>query len=178
MKTYVQTISIILLILLVACRDKAQLENKSLIMAKNTHVSSLKKTAKIYLIAWSEFDTLLQQSVTIQNVVRNVNGENISYNQHELFKSMHFWQRAMPDIKIVDKEIAVIENRAYVNWESTGTNTGMFGKTPPTGKVGQTSGISILTFNDAGKIVHEAAYFDKLSLMEDLGYTLSSPIMN
>ncbi|APQ15983.1 ester cyclase [Maribacter hydrothermalis] len=168
----------LVLIILVACKDNVPRINKNQVMANNTYVSVLKETTKIYLNAWSEYDTLLQQSITIQKVVRNVNGENVSYNQHELFKSMHFWYRAMPDIKIIDKEITVIENRTYVNWVSTGTNTGMFGDIPPTGKVGQTNGISILTFNDAGKIVHEIAYFDMLSLMEELGYTLESPVMN
>lgn len=172
------TLFCIVLILLVACRDNKTIENKNRSTSTNSNLSILKNVTKDYLNAWSEYDTLLQQSITIQKVIRNVNGENVSYNQHELFKSMHFWYRAMPDIKIIDKEITVIENRTYVNWVSTGTNTGMFGDIPPTGKVGQANGISILTFNDAGKIVHEITYFDMLSLMEELGYTMSSPVMN
>ncbi|MBQ4914760.1 ester cyclase [Maribacter sp. MMG018] len=163
--------------LCMACGNKNSHKNNDPSPTPKPNISVLKQNTKKYLSAWSEYDTLLQQSVTIQKFVRNVNGENISYDQHELFKSMYFWHRAMPDILVVDKEITIVENRTYVNWECHGTNTGMLGDTPPTGKVGQTKGVSILTFDDAGKIVHEVTYFDMLNFMEDLGYSLSIPVM-
>jgi len=83
----------------------------------------------------------------------------------------------MPDFKMVDKEINVFENRTYVNWEVVGTNTGMYGTISPTGKIGHTEGISILTFDDEGHIVHESVFFDHLGLLEEWGYSISSPIM-
>ncbi|WP_047245021.1 ester cyclase [Maribacter thermophilus] len=169
--------TITVFVLYTACRDTSSLEKNDLSDNTALHVSTLKKNTKKYLNAWSEYDTLLLKSVAIQKFVRNVNGENISYDRRQLFRSMHFWNRAMPDLSVVDKEITVVENRTYVNWECHGTNTGMLGDTPPTGKVGQTTGISILTFDDAGKIVHEVTYFDMLSFMKDLGYTLSLPVM-
>jgi predicted ester cyclase len=178
MKTFSITLFAIVFVVLIACRDKKTIKNNDTLTTINYNKNTLKKTTKNYMNAWSDYDTLLLQSITIQKFVRNVNGDNISFTQHELFNSIHFWYRVMPDLKIVDKEIIVVENRTYVNWVGTGTNTGMFGDIPPTGKVGHINGFSILTFNDDSKIVHEIAFFDKLSLMEAWGYSLAPPVMN
>lgn len=167
----------IILVLCMACVNKHPNKNNDPYPTSKPNISILKQNTKKYLSAWREYDTLLQQSVTIQKFVRNVNGVNMSYDQHELYKCMYYWHSALPDLLIVLKEITVVENRTYANWECHGTNTGMLGNTPPTGKVAQTKGISVLTFNDAHKIVHEATYFDMLSFMEELGYSLSLPVM-
>jgi len=178
MKPLSITLFAIVLVVLIACRNKETTKNKNTSTTINNANNALKKNTKEYMNAWSEYDTLLLESITIQKFVRNLNGDNISFSQHQLFNSMHFWHRVMPDLKIVDKEIIVVENRTYVNWVGTGTNTGMFGDIPPTGKVGQIHGFSILTFNDDNKIVHEIAFFDKLNLMEAWGYSLAPPVMN
>jgi predicted ester cyclase len=162
---------------MIGCKDGKTTEQETDFTIAYSTASNLKKITKSYLSAWSENDTVLQQMITIKNVVRNVNGELISDNQEGLFRIMHFWHRALPDFKMVEKEINVVGNRTYVSWMFTGTNTGMFGDIPPTGKKGHTEGISILTFDDAGHIVHEAAFFDLMGLMEEWGYTVSPPVM-
>jgi len=167
----------IITILAFACKDTNSIENKENSMAQNTIATTLTNATKTYLNAWSENDTTIHQIVTIKNLVRNVNGKIVSSNQKQLFKIMHFWHRAMPDLKIDEKEISVIGNRTYVNWIGTGSNTGMLGDTPPTGKKGHIEGMSILTFDDAGYIVHEATFFNLLGLMEEWGYTMTPPIM-
>jgi hypothetical protein len=47
-----------------------------------------------------------------------------------------------------------------------GTNTGMFGDNQPTGKTMETHGLTILSFNDKGKVTQEEAYYDQLSFLE------------
>ncbi|TLP80242.1 ester cyclase [Maribacter sp. ACAM166] len=168
---------VILILLTFGCKDGKPIQPQTDLTIASPTASTLKKATKNYLSAWSDNDTILHQLVTIKNLVRNVNGEIISVNQNELFKTMQFWHRAMPDFKMVEKEINVVGNRTYVNWTGTGTNTGMFGKVPPSGKKGHTEGISILTFDDTGHIVHEAVCFDLLGLMEEWGYTISPPVM-
>jgi hypothetical protein len=168
---------IILVTLSFACKDTNTLDSKENLPKISTSEISLIKTTKTYLSAWSDNDTVLLKMITTNKLVRNVNGEILSANQSELFESMQFWHRAMPDFKIVDKEINVIGNRTYVNWIGTGTNTGMFGDIPPTGKTGHTVGVSILTFDDDAHIVHESVVFDNLRLLKEWGYSISSPIM-
>jgi predicted ester cyclase len=159
------------------CRDGKPTKQDSDATISNSTASNLKKVTKSYLSAWSDNDTILHQRITIKNVVRNVNGEVISVNQDGLFKTMDFWHRALPDFKVVEKEISVVGKRTYVKWRCTGTNTGMFGDIPPSGKKGHAEGISILTFDDADHIVHEATFFDLMGIMMEWGYTVSPPIM-
>jgi hypothetical protein len=167
----------ILVSLFFSCKDTNTLETKKSLSKISTSETSLKKTTKTYLSAWSDNDTVLLKMITSNKMVRNVNGEILSANQSELFESMQFWHRAMPDFKMVDKEINIIGNRTYVNWIGTGTNTGMFGDIPPTGKIAHTVGMSILTFDDEAHIVHESVVFDNLGLLKEWGYSISSPIM-
>lgn len=168
---------IIICIIAFACKDTNSLKTKKSLSNTSASATMLRKVTKSYLGAWSDNDTILLKSITINKLIRNVNGEIISGNQSELFESMQLWHRAMPDFKIVDKEINVIENRTYVSWICTGTNTGMFGDIPPTGKIGHTVGMSVLTFDNESNIVHEGVFFDNLRLLEDWGYSISSPIM-
>ena len=167
----------LLFILFFSCKDANPSKTMETLPKINATAITLKKATKTYLSAWSDYDTVLLKLVTINKLVRNVNGDILSVNQSELFKAIDFWHRAMPDFKLVDKEINVVGNRTYVNWVGTGTNTGMFGDIGPTGKIGHTEGISILTFDDEGHIVHESVFFDRLGLLEEWGYTISPPVM-
>jgi len=166
-----------LILIAMGCKDGKTMEDKNSLTMTDAAVKSLKESTENYLNAWSQNDTVLLQEVSIKKMVRNVNGKIVSVNQNELFKIIQFWHRALPDFKMVEKEIVVVGDRTFVNWIGTGTNTGMFGDIPPTGKKIQTEGFSVLTFDDAGLIVHEAAFYDLLGLMTEWGYTVSPPVM-
>lgn len=168
---------VIMLLLSFACKDTSSTKHNDILIAENPTTMQLKNSTRIYLSGWCENDTSLLQSVTLKNIERNVNGKNNSHNQKELFEIMSFWHRAMPDIKLIEKEISVIGTKTYVTWLGTGSNMGMLDNTPPTGKSGHIEGMSVLTFNDAGYIINETTFFDVLGLMEEWGYTLVPPNM-
>jgi predicted ester cyclase len=65
----------------------------------------------------------------------------------------------------------------YMSWTITGSNTGVFGELPPTGKRIKISGITRMDFDDEGKIAVEQVYYNELSLMQQLGHTLSPPVL-
>jgi len=165
----------VFLLLLVHCIDPGK--KKPVKADAVTTEQRLKMASKNYLKAWSDQDSNLLQATAIRNTVRNVNGKIVSSNRTGLAETMEFWHTAMPDFKIVEREIIVVGNRTYTNWTFTGTNTGMLGDHPPTGKKSTTEGFSILTFDDQGKLVHETAYFDVMGTMEDWGYSMVAPIM-
>lgn len=172
-----RTSLVILTLLIVSCKEQKK-GNVSHTNSKAVAMDlTIKSASEGYLKAWSDNDTVLMQTIAIRNIVRNVNGEITSSNQSGLAQEMKFWHTAIPDFKVVEREIIVVGNRTYANWTCTGTNTGMFGDTPPTGKKSITEGFSILTFDDAGQLVHENAYYDQLGVMEDWGYTVTPPIM-
>jgi len=163
------------LLLSVYCIDPGK--NKEGTVNDMITAQQLKTASESYLKAWSDNDTTLLQTITIQNMVRNVNGDITSSNRSGLVETMSYWHTAIPDFKVVYREIIVVDNRSFINWSSTGTNTGMFGDTPPTGKKTTTEGFSVLTFDDAGQLIHENAYYNLLGVMTDWGHTVSPPII-
>lgn len=160
-----------------ACKDQKPEHVPNSLPTEMPMEETLKEVSKNYLLAWSGNDTSLLKEIAIRNIVRNVNGDITTSSHKELIKAMKFWHTALPDFKVVEKEIIIEGNRAYVNWTSTGTNTGMFGEMTPTGKKSNTEGFSILTFDDSGQLLHENAYYDLLGVMQDWGYSVSPPNM-
>lgn len=160
-----------------ACKDQKSEHVTNSLPTEMPIEEALKEASRNYLMAWSGNDTSLLKEIAIRNIVRNVNGEITSSSHKELIKAMKFWHTALPDFKVEEKEIIVEGNRAYINWTSTGTNTGMFGEITPTGKKSKTEGFSILTFDDSGQLIHENVYYDLLGVMQDWGYSMSPPNM-
>lgn len=160
-----------------ACKDKKDVAKPDSTMTEVQTMETLKKSSENYMKAWSGNDTLMLREIAIRNVVRNVNGEITSSDQNGLISLMNHWHTALPDFKVIPNEIIIQGNRSFINWTSSGTNTGMLGEMTPTGKKSETVGFSVLTFDDNGQLIHENAFFDMLGVMEDWGYTLLPPHM-
>ncbi len=169
--------SIVLMLLNLNCKKQEPREGADGLAMNGARARDLQKSTEYYLNAWSKNDTVLHRQVTAKKMVRNLNGKIVSVNQDGLLKSIEVWHSALPDFKMIQKEIVTVGNRAFVNWAGTGTNTGMFGEHSPTGKKIHIEGFSVLTFNDAGLIVHESVFYDLLGAMEEWGYTLLPPVM-
>lgn len=163
--------------LISSCKDQKQGSDQKLIAKAGQMDKTIKTATENYIKAWSDNDFDLMKSVTSPDFVREANGETTSKNHIELNETMKFWHTAMPDLAVFSKEIIVNGSRSYASWNVDGTNTGMFGETPPTGKKGATQGFTVLTFNDAGQIVHEEVFYDLLGVVEDWGYSVTPPIM-
>lgn len=168
---------ILLLLLNLNCKKQESRESANGLTMNEARARDLQKNTEYYLNAWSKNDTVLHRQVTARKMIRNLNGKIVSVNQNGLLKSIEVWHRALPDFKMIEKEIITVGNRAFVNWAGTGTNTGMFGEHAPTGKKIHIEGFSVLTFDDSGLIVHEAVFYDLLGVMQEWGYTLLPPIM-
>lgn len=128
-----------------------------------------------FIKAWSDNDFELLKSITTKNIVRVANGETAAKNQDEIGEIMKFWHTTIPDFNLELKNSVVNGNKTYTSWTSTGTNTGNFGENPPTGKKSITQGFTILTFNNEGKVIHEEAFYDLLSVLNQWGYSVTPP---
>ena len=64
-----------------------------------------------------------------------------------------------------------------MNWTATGTNTGTFGELKATGKKIKVSGASRIEFDQEGKIIFEDVFFNELSLLQQMGHTLTPPVV-
>jgi steroid delta-isomerase-like uncharacterized protein len=130
-----------------------------------------------YMKAWTQNDFALMRSITINDLVRSANGETTSTNQSGLEATVRYWRSAIPDLKISIDQLVVKDGKSFASWICTGTNTGMFGETPPTGKKMRATGFTVLSFNEDGQIIKEDSYYDLLGVVEAWGYTLTPPIM-
>ena len=76
---------------------------------------------------------------------------------------------AFPDMSHTLQDAIAEDNRVVLRFDITGTNTGNFIGAPPTGNAVSFEVISIITFDEEGKITELRSQFDQLGLMQQLG---------
>lgn len=166
-----------LLLFLNSCKEKQERQSSKTAVAEQVLEQSMKAASENYMKAWNQNDMALMRTITINDFVRKANGEITSSDQTGIAGVMEYWHTAIPDLKLNLDQLVVKEGKSYTSWTCTGTNTGNFGENPPTGKKIRSTGFTVLTFNDDGKIIKEDAYYDLLGMVEGWGYTLTPPIM-
>lgn len=126
---------------------------------------------------WNKKDLEAIDTYFSDDVVRKVNSVNLATSKNELTANMQVYFTGFPDLEIQASNMVAEGNRIYMSWTLTGTNTGVFGELPPTGKKIKISGITRLEFDEEGKIEIEEVYYNELSLLQQMGHTLSPPIL-
>ena len=107
------------------------------------------------------------------DVKRQSPGRLSSDGLDALKKVMTDLRTAYPDAKVVLEENYHMQDRSFLLWTFTGTNTGP-GAAPPTGKSVMLTGATFMRYQD-GKIAEERVYFDVLDWQMQLGYTMIPP---
>lgn len=108
---------------------------------------------------------------------RTMNGIEMAENQEEIKAHMNVYFNGFPDLKLVMNEIHSTNDHAFIEWTFTGTNTGIFGESPATGKKVKILGFSSVLFNKEGKILREDVFYNELDLLQQLGYTMKLPVV-
>jgi steroid delta-isomerase-like uncharacterized protein len=129
--------------------------------------------ADAYVAAWSGADLGGLDAVMTADVKRQSPGGLSSDGLDALKKVVTDLRTAYPDAEVVLDENYHMQDRSFLLWTFTGTNTGP-GATPPTGKSVKLSGATFIRYQD-GKIAEELVYFDVLDWQTQLGYTLTPP---
>ncbi|MGA9269536.1 MAG: ester cyclase [Lutimonas sp.] len=127
--------------------------------------------------AWNEKDLAAIDTYFSEGIVRKVNGVNLASSKNELTANLQVYFTGFPDLKIELDHMISDGNETYMSWTITGSNTGVFGELPPTGKRIKISGITRMLFDEQGKIEVEEAYYNELSLLQQMGHTLSPPVL-
>lgn len=78
------------------------------------------------------------------------------------------FRAAFPDLRMVVDLILAEGDLVAARWTTEGTNTGPWGRRPPTGKRARFSGVNIFRFRD-GKVAELWNQRDDLGLMQQLG---------
>ena len=160
-------ISLLLLILLQACRNDVN-------TAYNE--DNNEKTVESYVTTvWNNKDLSGIEVFFSKEFSRRINNVEIATNKKELAAHIQVYFNGFPDLHLTVNKISSLQNQIFINWTIKGTNTGVFGELPVTGKKITVSGISRFDMNENGEIVFEDIFYNELSFLQQLGYNLSPP---
>ena len=157
------------LVLISTCREESQNRDLAQENLLNQQLSTLIDSC------WNKQNLDAFQELTTADFVRNLNGISVAKNQNEMEAHMQVFFTAFPDLEVSIEESEVKDNKVFLLWQSTGTNTGIYGEVAPTGKKVKINGLSHLYFDDVGKLYREDVYFNELDLLQQLGYSLTPP---
>jgi steroid delta-isomerase-like uncharacterized protein len=107
--------------------------------------------------------------------LRKVNNIELATDNVELTANINILFSSFPDLQMDIEYLIAATNKVFMNWTISGTNTGDYSDQPATGQKVKISGITRFDLNDEGKITYINLYFNELSLMQQLGYTLTKP---
>ena len=124
---------------------------------------------------WNKKEITKLELVMTENVSRRVNNIIVANNRKEVAANIAVFISGFPDLFITLSNLQLSDKHASYNWIFSGTNTGIFGEFPATGKIVKISGMSKVIFDEEGKIVLEDVSYNELDLLQQLGYSLEPP---
>lgn len=161
----------ILLIVFAACKP----ENKGAELSMDDKLSN---NLSVFIDScWNDQNVSKLNQLVGKSFIRILNGINVAANENEMAAHMNVYFTGFPDLKIQYSDAYIEGNNIFMNWECTGSNTGVFGEMPATGKKIKIQGLSHLYFTEEGKLYKEDVYYNELDLLQQLGYTLTSPVL-
>jgi steroid delta-isomerase-like uncharacterized protein len=164
-------VTVVILICILSCNT---VPKKSDALAED----SFKYNLSIYIDScWNGKNLGLLTQIVSDDFVRSLNGINVVKGANELEAHINTYIKAFPNLQITASESFMQENTIITTWTFTGTNTGEFTEFDATGKKTKVSGVSIIEFNDDGKMSREETYYNELYLLQQLGYGLEPPNM-
>lgn len=158
--------------LLVSCNDPRN-PSKLASQEKRNQASLIAVMDKV----WNKKDLKAIDTYFSESLIRQVNGVNLASNKNELTANLQVYFTGFPDLILELDNMISDGSETYMSWTLTGSNTGVFGDLPPTGKRIKISGITRMDFDEEGKIAVEEVYYNELSLLQQMGHKLSPPVL-
>lgn len=166
--------SAILIWLLLSCNNRLKNEQAD-VLARETVIRA--NLNDIVEYCWNRRDTAKFRIISTENFVRNVNDITAANNRNEMEAAMNIFFTAFPDLHLTIDDTVIKDSLVFTHWTATGTNTGIFGDAPATGKKVKFTGYTVGSFTNEGKFLGEDVYFNELSFLQQMGYTLSPPVL-
>ncbi len=166
---------VLIVCVLFACKDQGTVHGGQ--EHEDVKSNLMKQNFDRFIESMNNKDMMVFRQVSIENCVRNLNGITVARHQNEMEANINVFMNGFPDAKITADEVDTSDDLLFAQWTFSGTNTGTFGDFPPTGKKVKVSGFSSVQFDEQGKMVREAVYYNELDLLQQLGYTLNPPIL-
>lgn len=166
---------LIVIVWLLAISCNRQQKSLETIAANEMRITT---TLNAYLDScWNKGSVSSMDDIISENFIRNLNGIKVANNQKEMQAHMTIYFTGFPDLEVHLDSTYVKDNAIFTHWTSTGTHTGVFGEMAATGKKMKIGGLSQLYFNHEGKLIREDVVFNELELLQQLGYTLTPPVL-
>lgn len=125
--------------------------------------------------SWNNKDFSDIDKIIDKNYLRIINNVSVASNPNELKANIKVYHKGFPNLFLEKNKVTFKDNLAFLAWTFNGTNTGIFGENPATGKKVEVHGFSAIQFNKEGKILKEEIYYNELDFLQQLGYTLIEP---
>ncbi|WP_339916693.1 ester cyclase [Yeosuana marina] len=124
---------------------------------------------------YNKKDASALSDILSDDFVKTVSDEKVAAGSKGLVENMNPTFTAFPDFKItILHKSCFWDGNVVLHWQLTGTNTGEFNGIAASGNKVKVTGMSHIGFNKQGKIAMEDVYYDNLSLMTQIGQTLST----
>jgi len=129
----------------------------------------MKALANTDLKVWNKGDLELYDKILSPKIIRHevdikediigieANKENVTFNR-----------TAFPDFKVTFNDLIIKGEKVVVRWIAKGTNTGPFGKLPPTGKKIKISGVTISHIVKK-KVKEQWVFYNQAEVLTQLG---------
>lgn len=167
--------SVVLILIFIVVITACKTEDKNPELSMNDKLSN---SLSVFIdTCWNEQNVSKLNELVAKNFVRMLNGISVAGNENEMAAHMNVFFTGFPDLKIQYSDVYIEGSNIFMNWESTGSNTGVFGEMPATGKKIRIQGLTHLYFTEEGKLYKEDVYYNELDLLQQLGYTLTSPVL-
>lgn len=168
-------LSAMLISLGLACRDQPAREIAMLGMSRDSLI--LINIHTFIDSLWNQKDTTFLRKISSPQFERNLNGIQVADSRREMQSHLTVFFTAFPDLKCTLNQVFLENGMAFILWTTEGTNTGIFGEISATGKKVKINGMEQMYFNEEGKLYQEYVYYNELDLLQQLGYTLSPPVL-
>ena len=161
----------LIVLLLASCDLKKQGQNNT--SSKEIQMQITLDT--LLEVCWNKKEITKLEMVMTEGVSRRVNSIIVAHDRKEVAANIAVFISGFPDLNITLSNLHISDNYAFYNWTFSGTNTGVFGEFPATGKKVKVSGMSMVIFNQEGKIIQEDVSYTELDFLQQLGYSLNPP---
>jgi steroid delta-isomerase-like uncharacterized protein len=102
------------------------------------------------------------------------NQPNPARGRQEITQYVSEVRIGFPDFKLEIREAIAADDYLVTHWTCTGTHKGEFQGIPPTGKPIEINGVALARIEN-NKVGKEHVYFDRLTMLEQLGVSPGSP---
>jgi len=161
------------ILLFISCKDQQSEQNE--VEAKEIAIKA--SLNDMVTQCWNKKDMETFKAIASEEFIRKNNGIIVANNRNEMEATMNVFFTGFPDLEVILNNTVIKGNQVFTQWAVTGTNTGIFGEIAATGKKVKFSGYSVGYYDDEAKYLGEEIYYNELELLQQMGYTLVSPVV-